>query len=214
MASINCKNCGTEIEETTNFCPNCGLKNENQEACIIEPKKKKSKGIIISIIALIVVVLALGTYLFISKYYLPKSNYQDGLSLMERHNYTAAIEAFEKSNGYADAEEKIAEIKTIQEENEISYKLRSAYDKCTYSRTVISSDGLSISVDSKNKYDSDGVKDIITIINELDLPESLIDAMESTNALMGRQKETYGDYEVSWSYHPDNGLDAIFRIVE
>lgn len=213
MANINCKKCGAEIEETTNFCPNCGFKNENQELCIKEPKNKKSKIVIIAIIALVVVVLALGTYLFISKYYLPKNSYEEGLSLMEKHNYSAAIEAFEKSNGYADAEEKISEIENIQEENEISYKLRRAYDKCTYFRTVISSDGLSISVDSTDKYDSDGIKDIRTIINELDLPDSLIDAMESTNALMGRQKETYGDYEVSWSYHPDNGLDAIFRII-
>lgn len=133
---------------------------------------------------------------------------------MEKHNYSAAIEAFEKSNGYADAEEKISEIEDIQEENEILYKLRRSYDKCTYFRTVISSDGLSISVDSTDKYDSDGIKDIKTIINELDLPDSLIDAMESTNALMGRQKEIYGVYEVSWSYHPDNGLDAIFRIIK
>lgn len=28
---------------------------------------------------------------------------------------------------------------------------------------------------------------------------------------MGRQTESYEYYDVSWSYHPDNGLDVIFK---
>ena len=49
------------------------------------------------------------------------------------------------------------------------------------------------------------------IIKTLGLPDSLYDEMCETNALMGRQTESYEYYDVSWSYHPDNGLDVIFK---
>jgi hypothetical protein len=56
--------------------------------------------------------------------------------------------------------------------------------------------------------------DIQTIIKGLGLPDSLYNEMCYTNSLMGRQSETFDYYEVSWSYHPDNGLDAIFKFVD
>lgn len=219
MPNFTCPNCNTEITETTKFCPECGNKIELTLAQEIQTEVKKTKNkkktiLTIIIILAVLILLAFGGHIFTTKYYLPKQNYEEGLSQMEKHNYTLAIEAFEKSNGYSDSKEKIAEIKTIQANNEILYALSSAYKKCHSSHTIMATDNLSISVDSKNKYDTDSLNDIKTIIYTLDLPDSLYDSMSQTTALMGRQKETYGNYEVSWSYHPDNGLDVIFRIVE
>lgn len=51
-------------------------------------------------------------------------------------------------------------------------------------------------------------------LDELDGPDSVRSKMESTTALMGRQTDEFGDFEVSWSYHPDNGFDATFEQVE
>jgi hypothetical protein len=33
--------------------------------------------------------------------------------------------------------------------------------------------------------------------------------MESTRALDGMQSATWSSYEVTWTYHPDDGLDLI-----
>lgn len=53
---------------------------------------------------------------------------------------------------------------------------------------------------------------IVTAFNEaLDLPDYIENEMEHTNALMGVRTETVGDIEVSWSYHPNNGLNAIYK---
>lgn len=84
---------------------------------------------------------------------------------------------------------------------------------CEDYRTSFASDETSITIDSWGEYDTDALADTLTIINTLGLPESLYDGMCGTNALMGRQKETYGNYEVDWSFHPDNGLDVIFKYI-
>ena len=52
------------------------------------------------------------------------------------------------------------------------------------------------------------------LIDKLGLPDSLFEDMTMTNALMGKQSEEYENYVVEWSYHPDNGLDVIFKIKE
>lgn len=51
----------------------------------------------------------------------------------------------------------------------------------------------------------------VCTLEELDGPDSVLSKMESTTAMMGRQSDDWDDFEVSWSYHPDNGLDATFE---
>lgn len=49
-------------------------------------------------------------------------------------------------------------------------------------------------------------------INEfLELPEWLYKEMVNTRALDGRQKEVFDNVTVTWSYHPDQGLEVIYR---
>lgn len=40
---------------------------------------------------------------------------------------------------------------------------------------------------------------------------SLYSKMLETNALMGRQSEENGKYKVSWTYHPDDGLEVTYE---
>lgn len=143
-----------------------------------------------------------------------EAHYREGKHYAEIQEYDQAIEAFENAGDYQDAADKKEEVEEEKEFSELKEKFKRAYDECKSSRTRLSSDGLSITVDSKNQYDYDGMIDIVSILAVLDLPESLLTEMTSTNALMGRQTQTYNEIEVSWSYHPDNGLDAIFKIVE
>ena len=47
----------------------------------------------------------------------------------------------------------------------------------------------------------------ICILNELNVPDSVYDRIASTTSLMGVQDATWDNYEASWTYHPNNGLD-------
>jgi hypothetical protein len=35
--------------------------------------------------------------------------------------------------------------------------------------------------------------------------------MDKTRALDGMQREVFDTFDVSWSYHPDNGLDIVIH---
>ena len=82
---------------------------------------------------------------------------------------------------------------------------------------VIAEDGKSMKVDT-NPDNIDGksygsvLVDIESINEQLDLPSSLIDKMMGTRALDGRQEETHGKVTVSWTYHPDNGLEVLYEL--
>ncbi len=45
----------------------------------------------------------------------------------------------------------------------------------------------------------------------LGLPEWLYEEIVSTRAIDGRQKEAFDKVTVTWSYHPDHGLEVIYR---
>ena len=54
--------------------------------------------------------------------------------------------------------------------------------------------------------------DAIKYVNrELGFSEALYEKMSNTNSLMGQQTEESKQYRVSWSYHPDNGLEVIYE---
>lgn len=46
---------------------------------------------------------------------------------------------------------------------------------------------------------------------ELGFSGALYDKMLNTNALMGRQTEENKKYRVSWTYHPDEGLEVLYE---
>lgn len=46
---------------------------------------------------------------------------------------------------------------------------------------------------------------------QLGFPASVYQKMMSTTALMGRQSHTGSKYTVSWSYHPDHGLEVLYE---
>lgn len=46
--------------------------------------------------------------------------------------------------------------------------------------------------------------------DELGFPGSVYSDMMNTTALMGRQSEENNKYKVSWTYHPDHGLEVTY----
>jgi len=60
--------------------------------------------------------------------------------------------------------------------------------------------------------ESVGAQYVIKANMELNLPEAVTPKMGQTRALDGRQPETYEDIEVSWTYHPDTGLEVLYEV--
>ena len=80
----------------------------------------------------------------------------------------------------------------------------------------IAEDGLSLTVDTNplnvEDYNSSEALTYIEEVNEeLGLPDSLYERMVSTRAMDGTQNSEYDNVDVSWTYHPDNGLKVIYE---
>lgn len=81
---------------------------------------------------------------------------------------------------------------------------------------VVSGDGQSLRIDTNPTdedefYDSDATRAIRKINKALDLPDSLYDKMAKTRAIDGRQTATYEKVIVSWTYHPNHGLEILYE---
>ena len=53
--------------------------------------------------------------------------------------------------------------------------------------------------------------EVLCYLIALEAPDYVLRHMESTRALDGRQSATWGQFEASWTYHPDDGLDVLIR---
>ena len=87
---------------------------------------------------------------------------------------------------------------------------------CSSTYATVGSDGSYLSIDT-NPYDLDdytvsgSLQAIIDVNSALGLPDYVLNDMGSTTALMGRQTATFDDVTVSWSYHPDSGLEVTYK---
>lgn len=82
---------------------------------------------------------------------------------------------------------------------------------------TIASDGSYMKIDTNPNDVEDYVEysawnKIKSVCKELGFSDAVIAKMESTSSLSGRQSESNDKYEVSWTYHPDNGLEVIFSL--
>ena len=152
--------------------------------------------------------------------------YMKGQSLLLDEAYEEALVSFTKAEDYNDAQIIADNVKATMEKmrveeekkerlDKLKLTLKTAYNNCyNKDRIFLSGDGMSLTVDSEDQWDISNMLNIYDIIDKLGLPDSLKDEMAYTNALMGRRSESYEDYDVSWNYHPDNGLDVTFKIKE
>ena len=118
-------------------------------------------------------------------------------------------------NPVAVAKEKLAKAYELYgKEKEYVY-----YD-ITKSYAELSPDGMTLIVDSNYmdskayKYANNIVSAIFSINNYLSLPSSVKAKMENTRSIDGVQSQDCGIYTVTWSYHPENGLEVIYEINE
>ncbi len=81
---------------------------------------------------------------------------------------------------------------------------------------TLAEDGQSLNFNGKGKDDLFGgdFSDLECVIKELNAPSTVMDRMLRTTSLMGVQDAQWDGISISWTYHPDNGLDANFEIVK
>lgn len=91
-----------------------------------------------------------------------------------------------------------------------STQLRLAYNGCGGAELadgdhtmIIDSEGEELGSGTATIYDA------YCILESLDTPQSVIAQMEATRALDGMQTAQWNEFEASWTYHPDAGLDVI-----
>ena len=90
------------------------------------------------------------------------------------------------------------------------------YDNLTVS---VAEDGSYMTVDNNPLdlkggsiiYSEEGLNQVKLTNKALGLADWLYEEMLNTRALDGRQKEVFDDVTVTWSYHPDHGLEVIYR---
>lgn len=88
---------------------------------------------------------------------------------------------------------------------------------CTSSFAEIASDGSYLSLDT-NPSDKDDYTDyeayfaIMSINEALELPESVLNRMNRTRSIDGIQSYSTDDLEITWTYHPDRGLEVNYSL--
>jgi hypothetical protein len=53
------------------------------------------------------------------------------------------------------------------------------------------------------------IEDLACALKYMQVPSFVVTTMDETRALDGIQREEYGNFKISWTYHPDNGLDVV-----
>ena len=107
---------------------------------------------------------------------------------------------------------------TIPTTTEAVVDLTTMYARyCNYKWADVASDGTYLSIDtnpndsSYNSYESEAINAILSINNDLELPESLNARISNTRAIDGTQTASYNNINISWIYHPDKGLSIIWE---
>jgi hypothetical protein len=84
------------------------------------------------------------------------------------------------------------------------------------SGVTFAEDGQSLNFDDKGKEDLFGgdFSDLQCIIEGLGAPSTVLARMYQTTSSMGVQDAEWDGISISWTYHPDRGLDANLEIVK
>jgi hypothetical protein len=99
-------------------------------------------------------------------------------------------------------------------ELQVTSVLQLAADRCDVDG-AIGDDGSSLELDMEGEDFGSGelsYADVACVLEELDVPDSVVSKMDSTRSIDGRQTEDWDGIEANWTYHPDDGLDVILEL--
>lgn len=98
-----------------------------------------------------------------------------------------------------------------------STALQVAARACIYQGIEVLDDGAALYFDMEGEDSDSGTgtwDDYECLLDELGAPESLAMKMGDTSANDGKQTDEFDGFEITWSYHPDNGLDFIVEEID
>jgi hypothetical protein len=74
-------------------------------------------------------------------------------------------------------------------------------------------DGRTLIIDGNGNYADTGasIEVIARVLHELDTPDAVVARMDRTRALDGMQSAEWDDLTMTWTYHPDDGVDLIIE---
>ncbi|MSR99272.1 hypothetical protein FYJ28_10615 [Arthrobacter sp. BL-252-APC-1A] len=76
-------------------------------------------------------------------------------------------------------------------------------------------EGQSLSMDTEGEESSGAsYSDVVCVLDELGMPDSVSSRMSNTRALDGRQEAQWGEFSATWGYHPDSGMNVVIEVVE
>ncbi len=180
-----CASCGAEIYTEAIICPSCGANQETTDA-----EKKAPKGLIAkfktdkrlwAIVGGVVAVIGIAIVIAVSSYRTSFKYYVN--ELLDK--YPAADNAVAADGSYLKMDTNTYDIDT---------------DDMTYTQLTL----------YQTKLDDtlDGIK---WMNQQLGFSSSVYDDMMETNSLMGKQSASNDKYKVSWTYHPDKGLEVKYE---
>jgi len=79
---------------------------------------------------------------------------------------------------------------------------------------VVGDEGRSLTIENKGDEDGFGVStdQLFCIVDALGAPQAVTSHMGQTTSMDGRQTESWGDITLTFSYHPDRGMDSILTL--
>ena len=96
--------------------------------------------------------------------------------------------------------------------------LRALYNEyCSSSYASIANDGSYLSIDTnpsnKDDYmDYEAYFAIVSINEALELPESVLNRMNKTRSMDGIQSYSTDELDITWTYHPDKGMEVNYSL--
>lgn len=95
-----------------------------------------------------------------------------------------------------------------------SQALTQAVEACpesSYIELVDDGTALLISTEGTESYGASMVE-VACVLDELEMPSNIVNRLDTTRALDGTQTGTWNDYEATWNYHPNSGMNLTITL--
>lgn len=78
----------------------------------------------------------------------------------------------------------------------------------------VGDNGASLTLDNRGREDSSGLSTtgVFCVLDALNTPDAVLSRMRQTTSMDGRQDAAWDGISVTWSYHPDRGLDMVLTV--
>ena len=194
QTDLQCPRCGNKIDPSMKWCPNCG-------ASLTEPSPTPKSGVLSKFEQVFETVR---NFVIVKK----KIVVPVAIAAVVLIVIIGCINLGSSDDGSVLDDSSLSTQEVLS--NIYYTHLDSRYATLGYDSSYLTIDTNPLDIDDYS--DDEAITALVGTISLLNLPDSLVEKMGQTRALDGMQSENFGDIEVSWTYHPNNGLEVMFSI--